>query len=172
MEFTRLAKLTRTKPDSDDPVNPRTISIECITKFKATIHLSNNSLALVWTPDGARLLSAGSYFDPTIREWDTSTWRRVGDPWRGHTDKINALAVNSTGTLLASTSSDKHVRLWRLSDRQTIAIFTTAVEVQCVAFSIDGKRILSGGQDKKISEWVVPKHALKDQVSEVCSHSC
>ncbi|OJA09471.1 hypothetical protein AZE42_07147 [Rhizopogon vesiculosus] len=160
----------RAKPDSDNPVNPRTISTKCITKFKAVINSCNSSLA--WTPDSTRLLSAGPYFDPTIREWDTSTWQQVGDPWSGHTGQINALAVNSTGTLLASASSDNHVRLWQLSDRQTIAIFTTIREVLCVAFSMDGKRILSGGKDKKISEWEVPKHAPKDQASEACSHPC
>ncbi|OJA08248.1 hypothetical protein AZE42_02070 [Rhizopogon vesiculosus] len=46
----------------------------------------------------------------------------VGDPWDGHTD-IYAIAVNPVGTLVASASDDKHVRLWRLWDRRTIAIF-------------------------------------------------
>ncbi|OAX31607.1 WD40 repeat-like protein, partial [Rhizopogon vinicolor AM-OR11-026] len=115
--------------------------------------INSHNMSLVWTPNGTRLLSAGATSDPTIREWDTSTWQQVGGPWSGHTSDVNALAVNSTGTLLASASSDKHVRLWRLSDRQTIAIFTTTREVLCVAFSIDGTRILGGGEDKKISGW-------------------
>ncbi|OJA17103.1 hypothetical protein AZE42_12974 [Rhizopogon vesiculosus] len=112
------------------------------------------NVSLAWTPDGIRLLSTGTTSDPTIRE------------------HIIALAVNSTGTLLASASFDNHVRLWRLSDRQTIAIFTTAGKVYCVAFSMNGKRILSGGEDKKISEWAVPNHAPKDQASEACYNSC
>ncbi|OJA11026.1 hypothetical protein AZE42_12155, partial [Rhizopogon vesiculosus] len=80
--------------------------MECITKFK--IAINSHVISLAWTPDCTRLLSAGTISDPTIREWDTSTWRRVGDPWSGHTSHINALAVNSTGTLLASASSDNH----------------------------------------------------------------
>jgi len=135
-----------------------------VAKFKAAI---DKDLSLVWTPDGTRLLSAGSFSDRTIREWDTSTWKQVGDPWRGHNDRINALAVDSTGTFLASASSDKDVRLWRLSDRRNIAIFTHSWPAHCVTFSADDKYIFSGGVDGKVSEWNAPE----GQAPEVSSHS-
>ncbi|KAG2066221.1 WD40 repeat-like protein [Suillus decipiens] len=88
-------------------------------------------------PDGSRLFSASTILDPTIRVWDPSTWKQVGDPFTGHTYQVNAIAVNSTGTLVASASDDKHVRLWRFSDRRTIAIFKHSDNVYCVAFSMD-----------------------------------
>jgi WD40 repeat protein len=113
--------------------------------------------SLAWTPDGRRLLSAGSKPDPTIRGWDTSTWEQVGSPCKGNTTKgINTLVVNPTGTLVASASHDHYVRLWRLSDRRIIASFKHSHPVCCVTFSTDGKHILSGGLDKKISQWAVP----------------
>ncbi|KAG2345951.1 WD40 repeat-like protein [Suillus weaverae] len=115
-------------------------------------HIVGINLSLAWTPDGTRLLSAGSSSDPTIREWDTLTWEQVGHPWRGHTYSINAIAVHPAGTLVASASSDNHVRLWRLSDRRTIAIFQHSSPLKCVTFSADGKYILSGGEDNRISE--------------------
>jgi WD40 repeat protein len=117
--------------------------------------LENRSGSLGWTPDGTRLLSSGgsSY---SIREWDSLAWQRVGHPWEGHTQPIVALAIHPAGTLVASASCDRHVRLWRLSDRQTIAIFKHSSPLQSVTFSSDGKHILSGGDDKKISEWAVP----------------
>ncbi|KAG2339568.1 hypothetical protein BDR05DRAFT_1003235 [Suillus weaverae] len=127
---------------------------ERVVSFKAHIHV-NYSLA--WTPDGTRLLTGGDAFDPTIREWDVLTWQQVGDPWTGHSDFINAIAVNPAGTLVASASSDNHVRLWQLSDRRTVAIFKHSCRTKCVTFSIDGKHILSGGGDKMISEWAVPE---------------
>ncbi|KAJ8591160.1 hypothetical protein M405DRAFT_880653 [Rhizopogon salebrosus TDB-379] len=128
------------------------------SKFKAAI----NCYSLAWTPDGTRLLSGGT----TIREWDTSSWQQVGDPWSGHTSTIFAIAVNSAGTLVASTSHDKHVLLWRLSDRQNIAIFIDSHSLYCVAFSMDSKQIFGGGDDNKMSEWTAPEDAPQEQVPE------
>jgi len=69
------------------------------------INLSSDVYCVRPSPSGAHAFSAGSTLDPTIREWDTSTWQQVGDPWRGHTTKeIHALAMNST--LVASASND------------------------------------------------------------------
>ncbi|KAG1786305.1 quinon protein alcohol dehydrogenase-like superfamily [Suillus plorans] len=116
------------------------------------------NLSLAWMLDGtrARLFSTGSNRDPTIREWDTSTWKQVGEPWKGHSGPLNMIALNPTGTLLASASDDNQVRLWQLSDQQNIAIFKHTNEVYCVMFSADGKHILSGGGDSMISKWAVP----------------
>jgi WD40 repeat protein len=117
----------------------------------------DRNLSLAWTPDGIRLLSAGDDDDPTIREWDSSTWQQVGQPWQGHTGYIWAIAMDPTGTLVASASHDKHVRLWRLSDRRNIGIFEHSSPPLSVTFSVDGRQILSGSYDKKISEWEVPE---------------
>jgi WD40 repeat protein len=123
------------------------------------------SRSLAWTPDGTRLLSAGDEDDPTIREWDPLTWEQVGHPWKGHTNRVNAIAIHSAGTLVVSASHDNHVRLWSLSYGQTIAIFQHSSIQRCVTFSVDGKHILSGGDDKKISEWKLPKHIIVPKAS-------
>jgi WD40 repeat protein len=102
---------------------------------------------------GTRLLTGGN----RVREWDATTWKQVGDPWTGHTDHINAIAIHPAGTLVASTSSDSHTRLWQLSDRQTIAVFKHSLTNSCVTFSMDGNHIFSGGSDKMIPEWTVPQ---------------
>jgi WD40 repeat protein len=128
---------------------------ERVASFKA--HTDRN-VSLAWTPDGTRLLSGGDRNDPTIREWDPLTWQQVGHlQWEGHTTDINAIAIDPTGTLVASSSHDKQVRLWRLSDRQNIGVFEHSSSVHTVTFSVDGAHILSGGGDSKISEWEVPK---------------
>ncbi|KAG2142890.1 uncharacterized protein EDB93DRAFT_598081 [Suillus bovinus] len=125
-----------------------------VAKFKG--HTKYNS-SLAWTPDGTRLLTGGDYDDPTIREWDTTTWKQVSDPWTGHSDCINAIAVNSAGTLVASASQDNHVHVWQLSEGQTVATFKHTSWTLCVTFSMDGNYILSGGADNMISKWAVPE---------------
>ncbi|KAG2743238.1 hypothetical protein P692DRAFT_201795091 [Suillus brevipes Sb2] len=127
---------------------------EYVTSFKG--HTKWN-LSLTWMPDGTRLLSGGDHDDPTIREWDPLTWQQVGHPWEGHTSNIYAIAIDPTGTLVASASDDKHVRLWRLSDQQTIAVFKHSSPLTCVTFSVDGRHVLSGGVDNKSSVWDIPK---------------
>ncbi|KAG2142871.1 uncharacterized protein EDB93DRAFT_1252134 [Suillus bovinus] len=130
---------------------------ERVASFKAHTELA---LSLAWTPDGTRLLTGGSSGDATMREWDTTTWKQVGDPWTGHTSQINAIAIHPAGKLVASASGDRHIRLWQLSDGHTITIFkhswTQHSWTQCITFSVDGNRILSGGYDRIISEWAVP----------------
>ncbi|KAG2367969.1 quinon protein alcohol dehydrogenase-like superfamily [Suillus spraguei] len=123
---------------------------ERVASFKG--HKTWNS-SLAWTPDGTRLITSGDNTDPTIREWDVTTWQQVGDPWTGHTHYIYAIAINPAGTLIASASLDSLVYLWRLSDRQAVGIFNHSSSPQCVTFSADGNHILSGGQNKMISEW-------------------
>jgi len=118
--------------------------------------------SLVWKPDGTRLLLAGN---PIVRELDSSTWNEVpySGLWKGDTGSLNqCIAVNCNGTLVAFPTTDNHVRLWRLSDQRTIAIFQYSDPPCSVAFSIDGKHVLAGGEDKKISEWAVPEHAWPD----------
>ncbi|KAG2368632.1 WD40-repeat-containing domain protein [Suillus spraguei] len=131
---------------------------ECVASFKGFTDsgYTTYNTSLAWTPDGTRLLT-GSKWGPTIREWDTSTWQQVGNPWTGHSGDISAIVVNSAGTLVASASHDNHVRLWQLSDRRTIAIFKHSSYTVCATFSVDGKHIFSGGTDDMISEWAVPK---------------
>jgi WD40 repeat protein len=74
--------------------------------------------------------------------------------------------------LVASVSQDHHVRLWRRSDKKTIAIiFNHSAKVKYVAFSTDGTHIFTGWYDKKISQWTVPKDALLQDSPEVSSHS-
>jgi len=72
--------------------------------------------------------------------------------------------MNPAGTLVASASMGGDVHLWRLSDRQTITIFSHSHSVSCVTFSPDGKHILGGGGDKKISKWAVPENVLLQKI--------
>jgi WD40 repeat protein len=130
-----------------------------------------SSVSLVWTPDGTRLLSMSN---PTIREWDSSSRKQVSELWTGQTG--SCIAVNCSGTLVAYYTGNR-VRVRRLSDGRTIAIFQHSDSPHCITFSTDGKHVLVGGKDKRVSQWAVPEYAAlddapKDQATHlVCSHS-
>jgi len=118
--------------------------------------------SLTWTRDGAHILSAGSLDDPVIRSWDTSTWKQAGDPWIGHDEDkdIYRIILNPAGTLLASASDDRTVRLWLFPTGTELARFIHSDCVIRVAFSVDGRSIFSASFDKKISQWEIPEDVL------------
>ncbi|KAG2740773.1 WD40 repeat-like protein [Suillus brevipes Sb2] len=136
---------------------PLTKPIKAGSKRVASLGAHPTSLA--WTPDGTRLLSGGDNDDPTIREWDPLTWQQVGHPWKGHTGRVWAIAIDPAGTLVASASSYVHVRLWRLSDGQNIGIFEHSSQphhedaVWAVAVFPDRRRMVTGSYDKILRIW-------------------
>ncbi|KIK41202.1 hypothetical protein CY34DRAFT_806380 [Suillus luteus UH-Slu-Lm8-n1] len=135
-----------------------------LAQFKGHHDFNNaQNSELTWTRDDAHLISAGSGYDPVIRSWDTSTWKQAGDPWIGHDKNAGAIShiiLNPAGTLLASASQDCTVRLWRFHTGTEVAQFKQPHPVGCVAFSVDGRSIFSGGWDNKISQWEIPEDVL------------
>ncbi|KAG2037312.1 WD40-repeat-containing domain protein, partial [Suillus americanus] len=72
---------------------------------------SGGTFALTWTLQGTYLLSGGGERDPTVRVWEVLRGDEI-DTFRGHTDKISAIAVDDSSTIITSASSDGSVRLW------------------------------------------------------------
>ncbi|KAG2073594.1 hypothetical protein BDR04DRAFT_1094516 [Suillus decipiens] len=56
-------------------------------------------------------------------EFDVSTLKTVGAPFKGHTDVITGLALSLVCVLLASSSSDDTIKLWSFESRQLLASF-------------------------------------------------
>ena len=65
---------------------------------------------LAFTRDGRRLISAGG--DQSIRFWDTSNWTKT-QVLRGHTDEVHAVAISEPAQLVASSSKDGDLMLWK-----------------------------------------------------------
>jgi len=56
-------------------------------------------------------LISGSY-DNTVRIWDAKTGAAVGDPLKGHTRSVQAIAYSSDGQHIISGSCDSTTRVW------------------------------------------------------------
>ena len=74
---------------------------------------------------------------------------------KGHQDVVWGLAFASDGTIIASASGDKTVRLWRVADGTLLREFEHPDKVVSVAFSPDGTILASGARDGKVRLWQV-----------------
>jgi WD40 repeat protein len=73
---------------------------------------------------------------------------------KGHTARVNSVAIHPDNKTLVSGSNDRQVNLWNLQTGKCLYIFSGQREaVLSVAISPDGKQVISGTIDRKISSW-------------------
>jgi len=104
----------------------------------------NGITCALWT--GNQIISCST--DAKIGFWESSTGEQIGDFSKGHTAAIWSIGIAPCGKYLASASFDGTVRLWDTTTHEQIGpSLPHGDEVYCVAFSPDGKFIISGGHD-------------------------
>jgi WD40 repeat protein len=114
--------------------------------------------AVAYSPDGQRLASAGDDYRTIV--WDAEGSREV--TFR-HEGRVSCVAFSADGTLLASGSLDRLVRLRNLETGQSASWFAGhRYGVNSVAFSPDGSRLATsaGGLDRTVRVWDVESHQL------------
>lgn len=119
---------------------------------RGTVH------ALAFDSRGASLLSGGA--DGMVNLWDMKKARLVSS-WQGHAGPVYGVAFSPDGALACSGGNDRTLRIWRVSDGEVRVLRGPANAVLRVAFSRDGKRILSASSQYQTRDAVVRVWDLK-----------
>ena len=108
--------------------------------------------AVVFLQDG-RMATAGA--DARIAIW-TAGRQQPDEVFEGHRAPIAGLAVSPDGSMLASASWDRTVRLWPLGSGAKRVLEGNLQNVNGVAFMPDGKSLVSVGYDLAVRIWPLP----------------
>ncbi|CAD8055015.1 unnamed protein product [Paramecium primaurelia] len=88
---------------------------------------------------------------------------------QGHSGNVNSVCFSPDGTILASCSDDKSIRLWNIQTGQQNALLNGHSDyVRSVCFSPDGQTLASGSDDNSIRLWDV---RTGKQKAEINGHS-
>ncbi|KAL3699001.1 hypothetical protein R1sor_017023 [Riccia sorocarpa] len=83
--------------------------------------------------------------------------------FKGHTEDVLDLSWSDKQNLLLSSSMDKTVRLWHISDGDCLRTFIHSDFVTCIDFSpIDARYFMSGSLDDKVRIWSIPDNQVVD----------
>ncbi len=136
---------------------------------------------IAFTPDGRQIVSAGQ--DKVIRVWDVATGKTVrtirGEAAPGHAGEIFAMALSPDGKWLAAGGwmkipgqSGHHIRLYDFATGRLVALLKGHENVVAdLAFSPDGRHLISGSSDFTAIIWDVPSakklHHLKGHRNDI-----
>ena len=103
-------------------------------------------VAVAFSPDGRRILSAGHSPDDSLRVWDAETGKEMRR-LRGPENAVRNVAFSPDGrwALTGGTTQPHTLRLWDLESGKVLDRFQHKYEAVGLAFSPDGRRALSGG---------------------------
>jgi WD40 repeat protein/serine/threonine protein kinase len=112
------------------------------------------SVNVAFSPDGQRLAAGGE--ENTVKIWDVKTGNQLQSPFGGHKGEVYTLAFSPDdgGRWIASGGEDTTVKFWDSHTGKLVHTFRGHLGlVSSVAFSPDGKFLVSGSRDHNVKVW-------------------
>ncbi|CAE6495374.1 unnamed protein product [Rhizoctonia solani] len=134
--------------------------------------------AIKFTPDGRHLISGSR--DSTLRVWDVDRRETIFGPFQEQpfgindiavsSDAVSSLAFSPDGSLIASGSHDKTLRLWNAPSGIPMDVppITHSGAISCIAFSPNGAHGISGTLDSTVHVWEVESG---QSIAVFCGHT-
>ena len=112
-------------------------------------------LSVACSSDGSRLASAGH--DRVLRIWDTGTGMCLRSIGAFSNDPVTAVAFGAAGDLVAGGSAAGDIKVWKTgSGPEILALHGHTRELASIAFSRDGRRLMSKDREGVMKAWDVP----------------
>jgi WD40 repeat protein len=89
---------------------------------------------------------------PTLFDLDSGEARELST----HTEKVQAMAVNSDATIVATGDSDGIIRVGPVTGEEPHLLLGHDGEIFCLAIDPRGRWIASGGMDETVRLWPMP----------------
>lgn len=113
--------------------------------------------AAAYCPNGKMVVTGSE--DGTLRIWNLQTCQQIGEPIESVEEgEFGLVAVSPDGKRVAAAEKDSRtVRIWDVETHQQVgqSLAWHSKEVTCIAFSHDGKMIVTGSHDWALRIWDV-----------------
>jgi WD40 repeat protein/predicted Ser/Thr protein kinase len=149
-QTTRSAPPTRILPKGSVPQKPLP-PLAPGELLHTSTHHSGAIYALVWSPDGSKLASAGE--DCQVCVWQALTGKTIFT-YQKHTGSVRALAWSPNSKYVASAGNDHTVQIWQAQDGQSFSTYQGHRRwVQALSWSPDAKLVASGDANGQVHLW-------------------
>jgi WD40 repeat protein len=133
----------------------------CSTPIAIRAH-TNSIRDLTWSPEGARLATAGA--DYVVKLWDTKSWREV-DAIRSFKEQIYSIGFSPDGRRLVIAARNTPVKVWDFEQRQVVNEILGHTElITCTRYCPDGWRLISASEDGTVRLWDAAHTADHDRL--------
>jgi WD40 repeat protein len=126
-----------------------------ICEYVSTLSGHSGWVNSIVVSSSRQIISGGQ--DKTVKIWELDTGKHLRDLGnfflKGHSDRVNSIAISPDNIILASASEDRTVKVWDLVTYGRVYQLNHRGAVHCVTISPDNQFLASGCSNHEICIW-------------------